>query len=74
MRLDRATLYFGRNGRCMLLGVEGALLVSIDCNDTTWTGHLERQLGVMQDRIEAAKRGSSEQCVIAAAEGEGIED
>ena len=58
----------------MLLSTEGALHVYIDCNDATWTGHLELQIGVMQDRIEAGKSGSSEQCMIAAAEGDDVED
>ena len=58
----------------MLLSAEGALRVSIDCNDATWTGHVELQIGVVWDRIEAGKSGSSEQCVIAPAEGDDVED
>ena len=57
----------------MLFGTEGALHISIDCNDATWTGHLELQIGVMQDRTEAGKGSSSKQCVIAAAEGDDVE-
>ena len=53
----------------MLLSMEGALHVSIDCNDAPWTGHLELQIGVMRDHIEAGKSGLSEQCMIAATEG-----
>ena len=58
----------------MLLSTEGAFHVSIDCNDATWTEHLELQIGVMWDRIEVSKSGSSEQCVIAATEGDDVED
>ena len=58
----------------MFLGTEGALRVSIDCYDTAWSGHLELEISIVRHRIESSKRGSSEQCVIAAAEGDDIED
>ena len=58
----------------MLLGAEGAFCVSIDCYDTAWSGHLEFEIDIVWHRIEASKCGSSEQCVIAAAEGDDIED
>ena len=58
----------------MLLSTEGAFHVSIDCNDATWTRHLELQIGVVWDRTKAGESGSSEQCVIAVAEGDDIED
>ena len=74
MRLDRAALYFSRDGCGMLLSMEGAFHVSIDCNDTTWTRNLELQIGVVWDRIKAGKSGSSEHCVIATAEGYDVED
>ena len=41
VRLDEATLYFVRKGRGMLLSTEGALHVSIDCDNATRSGHLE---------------------------------
>ena len=74
MWLDRAALYFSHNGRHVLLSTEGALHVSIDCNDATWTRHLELQIGVMRDRNEAGKSSSSEECVIATTEGDDVED
>ena len=58
----------------MLPGMEGALHVSVDCNHATWTGHLELQIGVMWYYIEVGKSGSYEQCVIATAEGDDVED
>ena len=57
----------------MLLSTEGALHVSIYCSDAAWTGHLELQIGVVWDRIEAGEGGSSVQCVIADAERDDIE-
>ena len=58
----------------MLLCMEGAFRVSIYCNDATWTEHLELEISIMWHRVESSKRGSSEQCVVAAAEGDDIED
>ena len=58
----------------MLLGAEGAFRVSIDCNDATWTGHLELEISVMWHRVESSECGSSEQGMIAAAKWDDIED
>ena len=58
----------------MLLSTEGAFRVSINCYDAAWPGHLELEVSIMRHRIESSKCGSSEQCVIAAAEGDDIED
>ena len=58
----------------MLLGMEGALRVSIDCYDAAWSGHLELEISVVRYRIESSKCGSSKQCVIVTAEGDNIED
>ena len=58
----------------MLLGTEGAFRISIDCYDGMWSGHLELEVIVVRYRIESSKRGSSKQCVIAAAEGDDVED
>ena len=54
--------------------MEGALCVSIDCDNTVWSGHLELEVGVVRHRIESSECGSSEQCMIATAEGDDIED
>ena len=58
----------------MLLSTEGALRVSIDCDDTAWSGHLEFEISIVWHRIESSKCSSSEQYVIATAEGDDIED
>ena len=58
----------------MLLGTEGAFRVSIDCYDTAWSGHLEFEINIVWHRIGSSKCSSSEQCVIATAEGDDIED
>ena len=54
--------------------MEGAFRISIDYYDATWTGHLELEISIVWHSVESSKRGSSEQCVIAAAEGDDIED
>ena len=36
--------------------------------------HLEFEIGVVWDRVEASERSSSEQCVVATAEGDDVED
>ena len=56
----------------MLFCTEGAFRVSIDCYDAVWTGELE--ISIVWHRVESSKHGSSEQCVVAAAEGDDIED
>ena len=58
----------------MLLGMEGAFRVSIDYYNTTGSGHLELEVSIMRDHIESSKCSSSEQCVVATAEGDDIED
>ena len=58
----------------MLLCTEGAFGVSIDCYDAAWTGHLELEISIVWHRVESSKRDSSEQCMVAAAEGDDIED
>ena len=58
----------------MLLCTEGVFRISIDCYDAAWTGHLELEISIVWYRVESCKCGSSEQCVVAAAEGDDIED
>ena len=72
--LDKAALYFHCQGRGVLLGTKGAFHVSVDCYDTAWPRHFEFEIGIVWHRIEATKGGSSEQCVIATAEGDDVED
>ena len=58
----------------MLLSVEGAFRVSIECYNTAWSGHLELEISVVWHCIESSGCGSSEQCVIATSEGDDVED
>ena len=68
----KAALYFCCEGRSVLLRTEGALCVSIDCYNPARSWHLELEVGIMQHRIESSECGSSEQCMIATAEGDDI--
>ena len=68
----KAALCFCCKGSGVLLSTEGAFHVSIDCYDTTWTGHLELEISVVWHHIESSKCGSSEQCVIATTEADDI--
>ena len=72
--LEKATLYFCCLGGGASLCTEGAFRVSIYCNDSTWTGHFELEISIMRHRVEFSERGSSEHCVVGAAEGGDIED
>ena len=67
-------MYFRREGRRMLLRSERVFGVSIDRNDSSRAWHLELNVCVVRHRIELGKCGSPEQCVIATAEGDDIED
>ena len=58
----------------MFLCTEGEFGVSIDCYDAAWNGHLEFEISIVWYRVESCKRGSTEQCVVAAVEGDDIED
>ena len=58
----------------MLFGTEGAFHVSINCYDATWPGQLELEISIVWHRIESSKCGSSQECVIATAEGDDIGD
>ena len=71
--LDKADLHFRCEGHGVLLSTGGAFHVSIDCNDAAWSRHLEFEIGIVWHRIEASKRGSYEQCMIATAEQDDIE-
>ena len=58
----------------MLFCTEGAFRISVNRDDAAWTGHLELKISIVWHCIESGECGSSEQCVIAAAEGDEIED
>ena len=70
----KATLYFCCKGRGVLLRTEGALYISIDCYNTTRSGHLELEVGIVWHRIELSEFCSSKQCMITTTEGDDIED
>ena len=69
-----AALHFCCKGRSVLLRTEGALYISIDCYNTTRSGHLELEVGIVWHRIESSECGSFEQCMITITEGDDIED
>ena len=58
----------------MLFCTEGAFRISIDCYDATWTGHLELEISIVGHCIKSGECDPSEQCVIAAAKGDDVED
>ena len=67
-------MYFRCEGRRVLLRSERAFDVSIYRDDSARACHLELEICVVRHRIELCKCGSSEQCVIAAAERDYVED
>ena len=71
---NKAALHFCCESYSVLLCVERALCVSINCYNPAWSWHFEFEVCIMWYRIESGKCGSSEQCVIAAAKGDDIED
>ena len=58
----------------MLFCAEGAFRISIDCYDATWTRHLELDISIVWHCVESGECSPSEECVIAAAEGDYVED
>ena len=58
--LVKAARYFCCQGRSVLLSTEGALCVSIDCNNSARSWHLELEVCIMRYRIESRKCGSPE--------------
>ena len=58
----------------MLLRMEGALCISIDCYNTARSGHLELKVGIVRHRIEMSECSLSKQCVITIAEGDDVKD
>ena len=71
---EKSALCFCCKGSGVLLGMEGAFRVSIDCYDAAWSGHLELEISIVWHRIESTECGSSEQCVIAAVKRDDVED
>ena len=58
----------------MFLRSEGVFRISVDRDDSTRAWHLELEVCIVRHRIEFCKCGSSEQCVIAAAARDYVED
>ena len=58
----------------MLLRSEGAFGVSIDRNYSSRAWHLELKVCIVRYHIELGECGSPEQCVIATAEWDYVED
>ena len=52
---EEAALYFYRKGCSMLFSMERAVHISVDCYDTTGSGHLQLEIGIMWHRIESSK-------------------
>ena len=67
-------MYFHRESRRMLLRSERAFGVSINRDDASRAWHLELEVCVVRHRIELCKCGSFEQCMLAAAEWDYVED
>ena len=69
-----AALYFCREGCRMLFCSKGAVHISVDSDDPVRSRHLVLGICIMWHCIESCQCGSSEQCVVAATEGDDIED
>ena len=65
---------FRCKGRRVLLHSEGAFRIPIDRDDSTRAWHLELKVCVVRYRIELGECGPPEQCVIATAEWDYVED
>ena len=72
--LEQAALYLCCKGRSVLFRTERAFCVPIYCYDPARSWHLELEVCIMRYRIEFRKCGSPEQCMIATAERDYIED
>ena len=67
-------MYFRSKGRRVLLRLERVFGVFIDRNYSSRAWHLELKVCVVRYRIELSECGSPEQCVIATAEWDYVED
>ena len=61
-------------GHGVLLYSERALYVSINCNNPARSQHFELEICIMRYHIESCKSGSLEQCMVATAEQDYVED
>ena len=67
-------MYFRCKGHRVLLRLEGAFGISIDRNYSLRVWHLELKVCVVRYCVELGECGSPEQCVIATAEWDYVED
>ena len=67
-------MYFCRKGRSMFFCTERAVHIPVDCYDPARAWHLELEVCIVWYHIESSECGSSEQCVVATAEWDDIED
>ena len=72
--LDKAAIHLDCEGHGVFFSTEGALHISIDCNNTARSRHLNLQISIVWDCIEVGKGSLSEQCVITTAERDDVED
>ena len=67
-------MYFCRKGCSMLFCTKRAVHISVDYYDPARAWHLELEVCVVWYRVELGECGSPEQCVIATAEWDYVED
>ena len=67
-------MYFRCKGHRVLLRSEGAFGVSVDRNYSLRAWHLELKVCVVRYRVELGECGSPEQCMVATAERDYVED
>ena len=70
----KIAVYFCCESRSVILRTERAFCVSIDCYNPARSWHLELKVFIVWYRIESSECGSSEQCVVATAERDDVED
>ena len=72
--LEKAALYFYREGCSVLFCTERAVHVSVECYDPARSWHLELEVCIVWYRIESSECDSSDQCMIATTERDDIKD
>ena len=58
----------------MLFCSKGVVHISVDSDDPAWSRHLELEICIVWHRIESCECGPPEQCVVATAERDDVED
>ena len=70
----KVALCFFSQCRGVLLSAKGALRIPVNCYDTAGSRHFKLEVGIVWYRIESSECGSSEQCMIATPERDGVKD